>query len=41
MRIKDMITNIRSFDHQMDSSFQNQKKHVEKSVKKIDTDVRV
>ena len=35
-----MIANIRSFDHQMDSPFQNQKKHME-SMKNIDTDVRV
>ena len=41
MRIKEMIANLTSFDLQMNSSCQYHKKHVKKSMEKMDTDVRV
>ena len=41
MRIKKMPDNLRSFDLHMNSPCQNQKKHVEKSMKNMETDVRV
>ena len=41
MRIKEMIANLRSFDLQMNSPCQNQKKHTEKGLENMDTDVRV
>ena len=36
-----MTANVRSFDLQINSPCQYQKKHIEKSVKNIDNDVRV
>ena len=41
MRIKEMPDNLRSFDLQMNSPRQYQKKHTEKSMENMDTDVRV
>ena len=41
MRIKEMTANLRSFDLQINSPCQYQKKHIEKSVENIDNDVRV
>ena len=41
MRIKEMPDNLRSFDLQLNSPCQNQKKHVEKSMENMETDVRV
>ena len=41
MRIKKMPDNLRSFDLHMNSPCQNQKKHVEKSMENMETDVRV
>ena len=41
MRIKEMIANLRSFDPQMNSPSRYQKKHVEKSIENMDTDLRV
>ena len=41
MRIKEMITNLRSIDLQMNSLFQYQKKHTKNSMENMDTDVRV
>ena len=41
MRIKEMPDNLRSFDLQMNSPCQYQKKHTEKSTENMDTDVRV
>ena len=36
-----MIANLNSFDFQMNSPCQWQKKHMEKSMENMDTDVRV
>ena len=36
-----MFTNLRSFDHQMNSPCQFQEKDMEKSRENMDTDVRV
>ena len=41
MRIKEMITNLRSIDLQMNSLFQYHKKHTKNSMENMDTDVRV
>ena len=41
MRIKEMTANLRSFDLQINSPCQYQKKHIEKSVQNMDCDVRV
>ena len=41
MRIKEMPDNLRSFNLQMNSPCQYQKKHVQKSMENIETDVRV
>ena len=41
MRIKEMITNTRSFDLQINSPCQYQKKQIEKSMENVDTDVWV
>ena len=41
MRIKEMPDNLKSFDLHMNSPCQNQKKHVEKSMEKMKTDVGV
>ena len=41
MRIKEMITNTRSFDLQINSPCQYQKKYIEKSMENVDTDVWV
>ena len=41
MRIKEMTANLRSFDHQINSPCQYQKKHTEKSVENMDRDIRV
>ena len=41
MRIKKMTANLRSFDLQINSPCQYQKKHIEKSVENIDNNVRV
>ena len=41
MRIKEMITNVRSFDLQINSPCQYQKKYIEKSMENLDTNVRV
>ena len=41
MRIKEMITNTRSFDLQISSPCQYQKKQIEKSIENVDTDVWV
>ena len=41
MRIKEMTANLRSFDLQINSPCQYQKKHIGKSVENMDNDVRV
>ena len=42
MRVKEMFANIQSFDHQMNSPCQNQKKHKEEfGLENMDNDVRV
>ena len=41
MRIKELITNLRSIDLQMNSLFQYHKKHTKNSMEIMDTDVRV
>ena len=41
MRIKEMPDNLRSFDLHMNSPCQYQKKHVEKSMENMETDVGV
>ena len=41
MRIKEMPDNLRSFDLHLNSPCQYQKKHVEKSMENMETDVRV
>ena len=36
-----MIANLRGFDYQTNSPYQYQRKHLEESMRNIDTDVKV